>query len=873
MGGLDLSQSDASKMGGLDMMEIEAKFTVPDSATFEQLRQLTELAGYGLGSEKVKHIYDRYLDSADWAFYRAGYACRLRRVTREGETPAQATLVATLKGLGGAQAGSGVHRRMEHEVRVEAKEPSDWPHSTARELALQLSAGQALHELFALRQTRYVRLVERDGPEGAIEVAELSLDAVTFSPDTAKARQYYELEVELTAQGREQDLSALYEALQADWPLAPESRAKFERGLAVAEATPPLRQQGAKGIHLTADEQEALQAWEEAGPLVEQRRACIILRKAQGKSTSAIAAEVGLSARQVRRWAAAFREQRMGIFSQAAPESVERSGMPVGEPPKSSAQGEAAESVTVKELCARHRFDVARAEHVQALALQLFDWTASVHGLSSRRRALLALAATLHDIGRAVSQPRSHRVGRDLILAQPLVGLDHTEQDMLASMVAFQRKKVRRRREKAFARLPAVAQRETLILAALLRIAVALDISRTQGSRIRRYTGEGTELQDKSFIFVVEGKTAETEAAAARRRVDLWQRLFDVDIDFMTEEQLTQVSMLIKAGTELPALPELASPGLLPDDPMSEAGRKIIWFHFLRMLRHEPGTRLGQDIEELHDMRVATRRMRAAIRVFGDFFEPQALAPFKKGLRRIARTLGPVRDLDVFEEKAGHYLKSLPEEARDSLDPLLDAWHAEREATREKMSAFLDSNRYKKLKRELADLAQTEGAGARVMPQDHPVPYLVRHVAPRLIYERYEQVRAYETVLDEAQITTLHALRIDCKYLRYTLEFLREVLGPEVEDVIKEIKAMQDHLGDLNDAQVAIEMLNDFLGEWDKAQVFLPLNARRSAEGIVNYMAARHAEKHRLLTTFPEAWAQLNRQEVRHWMALAIAAL
>ena len=57
-------------------------------------------------------------------------------------------------------------------------------------------------------------------------------------------------------------------------------------------------------------------------------------------------------------------------------------------------------------------------------------------------------------------------------------------------------------------------------------------------------------------------------------------------------------------------------PGLKIDDTMAEGARKTLYFHFRRMLYHEPGTRLGQDIEELHDMRVATRRMRAAIRVF-----------------------------------------------------------------------------------------------------------------------------------------------------------------------------------------------------------------------------------------------------------------
>jgi CHAD domain-containing protein len=134
-------------------------------------------------------------------------------------------------------------------------------------------------------------------------------------------------------------------------------------------------------------------------------------------------------------------------------------------------------------------------------------------------------------------------------------------------------------------------------------------------------------------------------------------------------------------------------------------------------------------------------------------------------------------------------------------------------------------------------------------------------------------VRAYEPFLENAQIETLHALRIDCKYLRYTLEFLREVLGPEAGDVIQEVKTMQDHLGDLNDAEVAIDMLNEFLVDWDAAQTGVPLMQRRSTEGIVTYLASRHAEKHRLVTTFPQAWNALNRAEVRRWMALAVAAL
>jgi CHAD domain-containing protein len=402
----------------------------------------------------------------------------------------------------------------------------------------------------------------------------------------------------------------------------------------------------------------------------------------------------------------------------------------------------------------------------------------------------------------------------------------------------------------------------------LLRMAIGLSVSETLSTSIKR-----AEAQDRGIVIVVEGPMAEKDVVSAQRSSDLWHELFETDVSFMTEEQLARAPSVMELGPGMVSLPELSSPGLLPDDPMSEAGRKTLWFHYLRMLKHEPGTRAGEDIEELHDMRVATRRMRAAIRVFGDFFDPEMIKPFNKELRNVARALGPVRDLDVFEEKASHYLETVPMEMRNGLDPLIETWHSERRVARETMITYLDSDHHRKFKRNFGEFLQTEGAAARPVPKDRPIPYLVRHVLPRLVYTRYEAVRAYEPILEDAQVETLHALRIDCKYLRYTLEFFREVLGPEGEAVIEEIKAMQDHLGDLHDAVVAIGLLNDFLRGWDAAQTDVPLSQRRSAEGVVQYLASRHAQKHHLIVTFPEAWERLNRAEVRHWLALAVAAL
>ncbi len=317
----------------------------------------------------------------------------------------------------------------------------------------------------------------------------------------------------------------------------------------------------------------------------------------------------------------------------------------------------------------------------------------------------------------------------------------------------------------------------------------------------------------------------------------------------------------------------LKSPGVRPDDPMSEAGRKILHYHFERMLLNEPGSRLGEDIEAVHDMRVATRRMRSALVIFEPFYQRKVIRPLARGLRRTARALGAVRDMDVFLEKLALYQQELPPEAEDSLAPLREVCQQQRDAARSRLIKHLDSGSFARFVDDFEAFLTTPGAGARPPSQAGPVAHQVRHVVPRLIYERYGAVRAYETVLDHASIQTLHALRIDGKRLRYALEFFVEVLGPEARDVIEEVKTLQDHLGDLNDAEVAGNFLREFVSEHEKAQAAIQLGERRSIERVVQYMAHQFAEKHRLMVSFPEAWDRFNRREVRRALGLAVSAL
>lgn len=317
----------------------------------------------------------------------------------------------------------------------------------------------------------------------------------------------------------------------------------------------------------------------------------------------------------------------------------------------------------------------------------------------------------------------------------------------------------------------------------------------------------------------------------------------------------------------------LEGPGVLPADTLAQAGRKILRYQFAEMLRHEEGTCLGEDIEELHDMRVATRRMRAAFEIFEDAFQRRVLKKHLSGLRSTGKALGRVRDLDVFMEKAERYIQNLPEEQQHGLDPLLDVWSQEREVDRIKMLEYLRSEDYASFKRKFLNFLMEEDKGDRQSKRDGPAPARVHSITPVLIYTRLASVRAFEPILPMASIEQLHALRIEFKKFRYAVEFFREVLGPEIKDVINELKIIQDHLGDLNDADVACKILRDFLDNWETRQSGLPVFERQNPEPVVAYLAAKHAERHHLMVSFPEAWSRFNRPELRVELAEAISIL
>jgi CHAD domain-containing protein len=433
-----------------------------------------------------------------------------------------------------------------------------------------------------------------------------------------------------------------------------------------------------------------------------------------------------------------------------------------------------------------------------------------------------------------------------------------------------------------------------------------IQLSDDQKRKLLELAASASELlthRARLILAYAEGKPtmhAAMEAGISRGRARFWKRQFllkglgifnleatDVfaggqptsSIDIL-DEGMREVSPAFNAKenissiqVEIPYPEPLQSIGVSPDDSLAQAGRKVWLYHFALMLNHEEGTLFGGDIEELHDMRVATRRMRTAFDIFGPAFTPKIMKRFLKGLRTTGSVLGEVRDMDVLLENAINYQGNMKERKAPGLEPLLSEWKQMIDKKRSKMTKHLQSEAYHTFKYNFNLFLQapeniTEPASLNNGTNSH-----IRDIVPILVYSRYATVRAYDAILPSASVTQLHALRIEFKKFRYLLEYFKEILGENAGQAITELKQLQDHLGGLHDADVACQLVRDFLKDWEEDQLGKPITERVNPEPTVTYLAFLHAERYRLTISFPELWRKFSRPEFRQIIAQAISLL
>jgi triphosphatase len=267
---------------------------------------------------------------------------------------------------------------------------------------------------------------------------------------------------------------------------------------------------------------------------------------------------------------------------------------------------------------------------------------------------------------------------------------------------------------------------------------------------------------------------------------------------------------LLAVGRTVPAPPDLGPTEVNPTSTMGEVAFAVIRRQ-LRVLREkEPGTRLGEDPEELHDMRVATRRLRAALDAFAHVL-PARAASYRTELGWLGAVLGEVRDLDV-------QLEGLRADAGSSttwdevlgragghapLEDLVALLERDREAARADLLRALDSMRWERLAKGLATMVR-QGPLRRSVAGNSAAVIGV----PGLVVQRHDAVKkAAKRAHRSGRVADFHRLRIRCKRLRYSLEFGSELYEGATTRYVRQLAGLQDELGRMQDHEVAAQRL------------------------------------------------------------------
>ncbi len=462
------------------------------------------------------------------------------------------------------------------------------------------------------------------------------------------------------------------------------------------------------------------------------------------------------------------------------------------------------------------------------------------HRWRGRGRSALLHAAQTLVLARAAGREKPGRAARDAILADAT--LAPKVRRLAAAAAALQRSKVRPQREPA---MIALGQRSALLaseIAAALQLADALADARAPLE---------ASSDDGELTIALGGMITGDLASAAER----WR----ADIGPLTIQPFASVETAQVAPDDAPDGSPLLPASVAADEPAAEGLRRGLRRMFEKLLSREDGVLASEDREEVHQMRVATRRLRASLQLAEGVFAPDAVLRYRRGLRDLARTLGEVRDLDVFLGAIEAFGEALPPDEAGAMVPLTERVRAAHPPLRQRLLDYLQSGGYRRFKREFASFLTTYGADA--LPDlTAPAPPRLRDLAGSLIWWRYERWRAYEVLVerDDVSDVALHEMRIAGKQLRYTLELFDDLLTG-VAPLLEKLAALQETLGAVQDGVVA--------------QAALAALGMDADAGAQRYLAALTARHDAARTALPAAWAEVATAAQRRKLLSAIGAL
>jgi CHAD domain-containing protein len=281
------------------------------------------------------------------------------------------------------------------------------------------------------------------------------------------------------------------------------------------------------------------------------------------------------------------------------------------------------------------------------------------------------------------------------------------------------------------------------------------------------------------------------------------------------------------------------------DAPTVEHLRAFLRTQLAEIERHDPAVRVGSDPEDLHKLRVAVRRSRAALRETRTLLEYEQGRALRDELRWLGRRLGPARDLDVLLARLRNEVAELDGPDAVAAGKIVAQLESEREIAQAAVLETLESPRYAEL---LAALEQIVSA-----PPVAASDVSLKRIAKREFRKLERQIEALGVAPSN---DALHRARIQAKRLRYATELSAQQLGKDGARVVTAAKRFQDVVGAHQDAVVA------------EAKIRIGLRRVRAVGSAV--AAGRLIERERARrvearAAVPAAWKQLRRRARAVW--------
>jgi CHAD domain-containing protein len=280
-------------------------------------------------------------------------------------------------------------------------------------------------------------------------------------------------------------------------------------------------------------------------------------------------------------------------------------------------------------------------------------------------------------------------------------------------------------------------------------------------------------------------------------------------------------------------------------DPAAKAAASVI-AHQLRAMTAEQAGASSGDVEAIHRLRVATRRLRAALRMLREVAPSDEAESATEELGWLCDAIGAVRDLDVLSQMLEDRATRLENDFIRALAPLSGTIRRQRAVEQERLVAALKSERHRGLVQRLGAIAAEPDAETVTLGA----------VAARLLRPQLRAMLRAGAGLDDASPPeTLHRLRVRVKKLRYALEPLREVGGKPARRMLRGLERLQDRVGMYNDAAIAAAWLRGWAADTRDA----PAAAMMATGALIHSMERRIR---RLRARSLKAWRRANMDEL-----------